>query len=120
MLTGKSSNIRTFWDLCSFRKIISRGTFLEILEYNISCPRTIRHTEINPTNRSVENIIAHVVLQQTQQTGALKNIEDTKLTETSPNIREYLGFVLSFEASLLKNCWRDNTKRDSFGKLRVQ
>ena len=71
MLTGKSSNIRTFWDLCSFRKIISRGTFLEILEYNISCPRTIRHTEINPTNRSVENI------------------KDATFPETSPKIRDF-------------------------------
>ena len=53
-------------------EIISRGTVLECLEYDISYLRSTRRTSTNPTNRSVANI------------------EDTTLTETSSNIRDSL------------------------------
>ena len=55
-------------------EITARETVLESLEYDLSCPRSIRHISTNPTNKIVTNI------------------EDATLTETGSNTRAFWVF----------------------------
>ena len=58
--------------------------------------------------------------QLTQWTGALK-IPKTQHWPKQVQTSETFGvFVISFEASLIDNRWQYNSKRGSFGKLRVR
>ena len=72
--------------------IITRGAVSESLEYDISCPRSIGRTSMNPTNRSVAKI------------------ENAKLTEKVQTSEPFGICVLSFEASLLEKLWWDTRK----------